>query len=121
MDQFIEIIDQCSNELHGIVDDLVPPEFDHQDFSDILFNRIRMIESATHIEIHYNPTPIHIDPQTGIKLYRIISELITNAFKHSKCTEISISILRDKDMLHINFSDNGIGIDTLKIKKESRD
>lgn len=118
MDQFIEIIDQCSNELHGIVDDLVPPEFDHQDFSDILFNRIRMIESATHIEIHYNPTPIHIDPQTGIKLYRIISELITNAFKHSKCTEISISILRDKDMLHINFSDNGIGIDTLKIKKK---
>ncbi len=118
MDQFIEIIDQCSDELHGIVDDLVPPEFDHQDFSDILFNRIRMIENATHIEIHYNPTPIHIDPQTGIKLYRIISELITNAFKHSKCTEISINILRDKEFLHINFSDNGIGIDTMKIKKK---
>ena len=118
MDQFIEIIDQCSNELHGIVDDLVPPEFEHQDFSDILFNRIRMIESATQIEIHYNPTPIGIDKQTGVKLYRIISELITNAFKHAKCTVINISILKDKEILHINFSDNGIGLDMMKIKKK---
>lgn len=118
MDQFIEIIDQCSNELHEIVDDLVPPAFDHQDFSDILFNRIRMIESATQIEIHYNPTPIGIDQQTGVKLYRIISELITNAFKHAKCTVINISILKDKNMLHINFSDNGIGLDMQKIKKK---
>ena len=118
IDQFIEIIDKCSSELHGIVDDLVPPEFEHQDFSDILFNRIRMIESATHIEIHYNPIPVGIDPQTGIKLYRIISELITNAFKHSKCTAINISLIKDKETLHINFSDNGIGIDTLKMKKK---
>ena len=118
MDQFIEILDQCSNELHGIVDDLVPPEFEHQDFSDILFNRIRMIESATQIEIHYNPTPIGIDQQTGVKLYRIISELITNAFKHAKCTAINISILKDKQTLHINFSENGIGLDMLKIKKK---
>ncbi|MEY3920762.1 MAG: hypothetical protein RL634_523 [Bacteroidota bacterium] len=118
MDQFIEILDQCSNELHGIVDDLVPPEFEHQDFSDILFNRIRMIESATQIKIHYNPTPIGIDQQTGVKLYRIISELITNAFKHAKCTVINISILKDKEILHINFSDNGIGLDMLKIKKK---
>ena len=118
MDQFIEIIDQCSNELHEIVDDLVPPAFEHQDFSDILFNRIRMIESATEVEINYNPTPIGIDQQTGVKLYRIISELITNAFKHAKCTIINISILKDKGILHINVSDNGIGLDMMNIKKK---
>jgi signal transduction histidine kinase len=118
MDQFIEIIDKCSDELHSIVDDLVPPEFEKQDFSDILFNRVRMIENATEIEIHYNPTPIKIEPQVGIKIYRIISELITNSIKHAHCTVIHISILKDKETLHINFNDNGKGIDMRKIKKK---
>jgi signal transduction histidine kinase len=118
MDQFIEIIDKCSDELHSIVDDLVPPEFEKQDFSDILFNRVRMIENATEIEIHYNPTPIKIEPQVGIKIYRIISELITNSIKHAHCTVIHISILKDKETLHINFNDNGKGIDMMKIKKK---
>lgn len=118
MNQFIEIIDKCSDELHAIVDDLVPPEFEHQDFSDILFNRISMIENATSIEIHYNPSPIKIEPQIGIKLYRIISELITNSIKHAQCTVINISILKDRGMLHINFNDNGIGIDMLQVKKK---
>lgn len=118
MDQFIEIIDQCSNELHSIVDDLVLPEFEHQDFSDILFNRIRMIESATQIEIHYNPIPIGIDQQMGLKLYRIISELITNAFKHAQCSIINIKIIKENEMLHIEFCDNGIGLDMMKIKKK---
>jgi signal transduction histidine kinase len=116
MNQFIEIIDKCSDELHAIVDDLVPPEFEYQDFSDILFNRISMIENATSIEIHYNPSPIKIEPQIGIKLYRIISELITNSIKHAQCTVINISILKDRGMLHINFNENGIGIDMLQVK-----
>lgn len=118
MNQFIEIIDKCSDELHAIVDDLVPPEFDHQDFSDILFNRIAMIENATQIEIHYNPSPVNIDPQIGIKLYRIISEMITNSIRHAQCTVIHISILNDRGALHINYNDNGIGIDMMKVKKK---
>ncbi len=118
MNQLIEIIDKCSDELHAIVDDLVPPEFDHQDFSDILFNRIAMIENATQIQIHYNPSPVNIDPQIGIKLYRIISEMITNSIRHAQCTVIHISILNDRGALHINYNDNGIGIDMMKVKKK---
>jgi signal transduction histidine kinase len=44
--------------------------------------------------------------------------MITNAFKHSKCTEISIGLLREKDMLHVNFSDNGIGLKFDEVKKK---
>jgi signal transduction histidine kinase len=118
LDQFIEIIDQCSNELNDIIDDLVPPQFDEQDFSEILLTRIRLIENATNIKFNYNPIKLNINKNISLNVYRIISEMITNAFKHSKCTEISIGLLREKDMLHVNFSDNGIGLKFDEVKKK---
>lgn len=118
IDQFIEIIDRCSNELHGIVDDLVPPEFEHQDFSEILLARIHLIENATKIKFNYTPVPLDINKTVGLNVYRIISEMITNSFKHSKCTEINISLIREKELLHINFSDNGVGINFKNINKK---
>lgn len=118
LDQFIEIIDQCSNELNDIIDDLVPPQFDEQDFSEILLTRIRLIENATNIKFNYNPIKLNINKNISLNVYRIISEMITNAFKHSKCTEISIGLLREKDMLHVNFSDNGIGLNFNGVRKK---
>jgi len=47
-----------------------------------------------------------------IEIYRILQELMVNMHKHSKATLVVISFKMDKKMCVINYSDNGIGIDT---------
>ncbi|MBG7630967.1 MAG: hypothetical protein IZT56_11110 [Bacteroidetes bacterium] len=47
-----------------------------------------------------------------IEVYRILQELMVNMHKHSKATLVVLSFKMDKKMCFINYSDNGIGIDT---------
>lgn len=46
----------------------------------------------------------------GLNLYRICQEIINNAFKYSKATELKISITTDSKTT-ISLSDNGVGFD----------
>lgn len=45
-----------------------------------------------------------------INILRIIQESITNCIKHSKCNEVSIFLYQTDDHIHLQISDNGIGI-----------
>ena len=52
-----------------------------------------------------------------IEIYRIIQELVTNAIKHSKASEIIIQFVVTDDILTITVEDDGVGFDIGKIKK----
>ena len=118
MNQFIGIVDQCSNELHDIVDDLIPPEFEILDLSEIIRERILVFEKATGIDIQYNPVPLNVNQQTGLNVYRIVCELITNSIKHSQCSKIGLHLVNNNGELLITQTDNGIGIKEEKIKSK---
>lgn len=45
-----------------------------------------------------------------LHIYRIIQELSTNTLKHAKANQIEITSTIDKDMLAIQYTDDGIGI-----------
>jgi len=53
--------------------------------------------------------------QTNI--FRIVQELINNAFKHSKCTEILVSCSQNKSAFLISVEDNGIGFNSKELYK----
>jgi len=42
-------------------------------------------------------------------IYRIVKELVTNAFKHSKCTNLFIKLAQENDLIELIVKDNGIG------------
>lgn len=50
-----------------------------------------------------------------LNLYRIAQELISNALKHSKATQLSITLEKKKKLLCLLVSDNGIGFNNDKI------
>ncbi|MGF9966389.1 sensor histidine kinase [Bacillus rhizoplanae] len=43
-------------------------------------------------------------------IYRILKELVTNAFKHSKCSKLDVSLKLENDEIEIIVKDNGIGL-----------
>ncbi|MDR6966139.1 signal transduction histidine kinase [Flavobacterium arsenatis] len=53
-----------------------------------------------------------------IVIYRIFQEIINNAFKHSKATEITITI-RNKNGFSMTISDNGKGFDYELVKEST--
>jgi signal transduction histidine kinase len=46
----------------------------------------------------------------ALALYRVFSELVNNTIKHSKATEIKLSIMENNHQLVFKYKDNGIGI-----------
>lgn len=51
------------------------------------------------------------DPTMETVVYRIIQELVNNAVKHAKATEILVQCIRQGDLLNITVEDNGVGFD----------
>ncbi|MDO6633274.1 ATP-binding protein [Bacillus thuringiensis] len=43
-------------------------------------------------------------------IYRIVQELLSNAMKHSKSTNVTIRLFQKDDYLYLTYVDNGIGI-----------
>ncbi|WBL46146.1 hypothetical protein LOR37_15875 [Clostridium estertheticum] len=49
-------------------------------------------------------------------LYRMLRELVTNAFKHSKCIQIDVFLSQKKEKVELVVEDNGIGLDNIDVK-----
>ncbi len=56
-----------------------------------------------------------IDDNIGVLLFRHIKELLFNVVKHAKATKVTITSIRQNDMLEIEVADNGIGFDVSKV------
>jgi signal transduction histidine kinase len=90
------------------------------DFSDKLKVYVRSMFRNTETKISFTEN-IQIDTQlnslVGLNLYRICQEIINNAFKHSKATELLVNITSDKHVV-IEIKDNGVGFDLELVEKD---
>ncbi|MFN2744079.1 MULTISPECIES: ATP-binding protein [Bacillus] len=60
-----------------------------------------------------------LDLDTQLNLYRIVQELLSNAVKHSKATEVLIMLVCIKEKVVLHYEDNGIGVDQDKLYQNS--
>ena len=52
-----------------------------------------------------------IPPEISTALYRIVQESLTNIYKHSEATQVSLQLQQRRNTLHIQIVDNGQGFD----------
>jgi ligand-binding sensor domain-containing protein/signal transduction histidine kinase len=114
-------IEKTYDEVRNISHDLVPPEFEYSSIMEVVSSYINQVKTRSNINVS-----LDIFPQTGwnniedrlqVEIYRIIQELMTNALKHSKASEIDIQLVLHQDLINISIEDNGVGINKKKIKK----
>lgn len=60
---------------------------------------------------------ISISSNIQLNLYRILQEQITNIIKHSKASEINVTLKKTKNHISLNVGDNGIGLNTQKLQE----
>ena len=54
----------------------------------------------------------HTNSTVKIATYRVLQELMTNMQKHSQADRIAVIFTKESKSIRINYSDNGIGMDT---------
>jgi PAS domain S-box-containing protein len=72
------------------------------------------LTKIVNINLNYSQEP-ELNHNTGIILYRALSELINNSIKHSDCKNISITFDRIEELVQIDYSDDGKGFDVTSV------
>ena len=113
-------IDDTYNQVRNLSHTLIPKEFTENMFTRLLTNYIENIQKDNKTKITFSPHPKqevnNIDEALKVTLFKIIQELLTNAFKHAKASQINIHLNKYEDSVNLIFEDNGIGFNT-KIHK----
>ncbi|MDO6807633.1 sensor histidine kinase [Zobellia galactanivorans] len=69
-----------------------------------------MTGNGTKVTLQFYGTEKGIDLNQQVTMYRVIQELINNAVKHAKATEVLVQYMRDGNRVDITVEDNGIGL-----------
>ncbi|MCW3094173.1 MAG: domain S-box protein [Ferruginibacter sp.] len=82
------------------------------------------IKTVIHDMMEVNPVKIHcsikgfkeagVNEKFKVNVFRIVQEQLNNIIKHSKGTEVIITVLQNKKNILLGISDNGVGFDTGK-------
>ncbi len=99
---------ECRADLRRIVSGLAPVALSQGDLGAAI---ARVVESfnggATRVRLTTD-VPKQLDPRTSVVVYRAVAEGITNAIKHARAEQVSISITDGSSGLCVSVTDDGI-------------
>ena len=113
-----KLTEECIQEIRNIIHNVLPPVLTDFGLIEALQALCERLEKNTGIkitfakELHNERFPSEIE----VTLYRIAQELFGNAVKHSGATAIQLQLTKDKSLLMMSFSDNGVGFDPENVK-----
>ncbi len=109
------MIDTTITEVRQMTNILMPTSLDNFGIGVTLINYINTIKKSIKASIFFEDLTkkekSKINKKQEINLFRITQELINNSIKHSKATEIRITLTEFNDFLSLYYFDNGIGFD----------
>ncbi|HVG42468.1 MAG TPA: PAS domain S-box protein, partial [Chitinophagaceae bacterium] len=108
------------NEIRQLSRSLMNPSIGDLGLVDSIKDLIENINLTRRLHIIMDNTEdveVGLNENNKLMIFRIIQEAFNNAVRHAKATTVLLSLRKDKDLLHINIFDDGIGFDLSTIKK----
>jgi two-component system sensor histidine kinase UhpB len=107
-----EIARESLDDLRRISYELRPAVLDDLGLPSALETLCRSLSSRAGIEVGFEQSgdPAGLGPQEELAVYRIAQEALTNAVRHSQCTEVTVSLAADPETVMLRVRDNGTGI-----------
>lgn len=68
-------------------------------------------------DFQVNGKPYSLGIQHDIVVFRVVQEILQNSIKHSKATDLNVSITFGEELFHLLVADNGQGFDLLKVQE----
>ena len=116
--QCVDPLKKIGSELHDIIRQirmlshgLAPVSFEEYGLTEALRRLASNTSSATKVRCEFEEPAdgIDCDADTAAQLYRIGQEAVTNALKHSRASNIRISLENSGDRTKLSVRDNGVG------------
>jgi signal transduction histidine kinase len=103
-------ITEAIQEIRNICRDLTLPELEPLRGDDVVRRAIQAHESYSRTKIKSDVGRLDITSQAAkICVYRFIQEALSNATRHAKATQISLTAVEDEHGIRISVADNGAG------------
>jgi signal transduction histidine kinase len=106
------LLERASEELHGVIFDLRPPDLDDIGVVaalEVYVSTIQRTGLEARLEV-VNELPPQT-PEVRLGIYRIVQEALHNVLRHASADEAVVRIEFDDDLLRVTIRDNGIGFD----------
>lgn len=104
------LLDSSIKELRGVSQNLMPEALLKLGLEEALRDLCFASKTPENkIEFQFLAQNLNLPKNKEIAIYRIIQELLNNALKYAKATEILVSCSENKNVFYITVEDNGIG------------
>ena len=120
-DKIEAILNDFYKDYRYLLSSLYTPKINSENFNENVIEFFDKINQISPLQIEYKVLikNTFISQEKCIHLYRIISELTTNAIKYSKASKIKVHIENKDKKLVLTIIDNGIGFNPQNISKNS--
>ncbi|MDX2067304.1 MAG: sensor histidine kinase [Haliscomenobacter sp.] len=112
-------IDDACLETRSISHDLRPFSLKYG-FNSALGDLVKKVQTAlpqTEVIFHSYGEEPQIGEEIALMVYRIVQELLNNAAKYAKATQITLQIFYEPEQLSVHVEDDGQGFDLQKVKE----
>lgn len=107
-----DLIDSTIVMVRKLATELRPGILDELGLVEAMKWYIAEFEKRTEIKSRFTvfPKNIKTDARLATTLFRIFQEILTNIMRHSKATEITVFLRKQKNLVSLLIHDNGVGI-----------
>jgi two-component system, NarL family, sensor histidine kinase UhpB len=110
-ESMLSVIDSTFNKVRWISTVLRPRWLDDLGLSDTMKWLVEEFQEMTEIKCKITVSRnLNLDTQLSTGIYRIFQEALTNIFRHSKATQVQVSLKQKDSQVVLNVTDNGVGI-----------
>ena len=110
---------QALEEVREIINDLRPQLVDQLGVTKAIKAMLRKVSGVIGIESEIDEIDSVFSEDDEITVYRIVQELMNNAVKHSKASDVIVKIKRSAESVRITVEDNGSGFDPDSVSSDS--
>jgi signal transduction histidine kinase len=107
-----ELLDRATNELHGVIFDLRPPDLDDIGLVAAIEAYVQTIQRtglSCRMEV-IGPSPV-LTPEVRLSFYRIAQEALHNVVRHAGADEAVVRLETTDETVRLTIRDNGSGFD----------
>lgn len=108
-----QLVDDAINNARETANNLMPTVIKNYGLVSAVSTFVAKINLLKKHEINFLaiPSDLRLDNTLETSFYRIIKELVNNTIKHANAKKIDIILSLEKNILSLNFTDDGIGFD----------
>jgi signal transduction histidine kinase len=107
-----ELLDRATNELHGVIFDLRPPDLDDIGLVAAIEAFVQTIQrTGLSCRLEVIGEPLALTPEVRLSFYRIAQEALHNVVRHAGADEAVVRLETTAEVVRLTIRDNGAGFD----------